>query len=59
MVENSESNHVLFRDIQSTKAFINQSEIIQKSIQDQVTIKEKVADGVAGSGSKKSLAAAD
>jgi len=33
MVENSDENS-LFREIQSTKAFINQSELIQKSIQD-------------------------
>ena len=57
MVENSDEN-ALFRDIQSTKAFISQSELIQKSIQDQVTIKGG-ASGIAASSSKRSLGGAD
>ena len=55
MVENSETNNALFKDIESTKAFISQSEKIQKSIQSQVKIKEKAADGAGAAGSKKSL----
>ena len=59
MVENSEDNHVLFRDIQSTKAFINSSKLIQKSIQNQVNIKDLPADAVATNPSKQSLGSAD